>query len=294
MIAELLPLSSHNCANAPRGAVHTITHSVFCTMSQIKASHRNILEDLLRQEANKHCADCGAASSFGLVSSTIDPRWASATLGVFICIRCSGIHRNLGVHISFVRSVTLDSWKMEHIRNMQRWGNKRANEYWEYNLPKNYPRPTENSSMADLEKFIRNKYEKKLWVRDDLQSGSDYSDYSYSDSEEVKEPKTTTPRSPVPTSPTSPTTLLSRSSKPSLGVSGLSSRSAHPMESLLMSLTLKSPQSGSDTELSPKSDTGSITPPSLRKSPAPVSKDLSQRGSLQTTTKSLAQIKGKM
>ena len=104
---------------------------------------------------------------------------------------------------------------MEHIRNMQRWGNKRANEYWEYNLPKNYPRPTENSSMADLEKFIRNKYEKKLWVRDDLQTGSDYSDYSYSDSEEVKEPKTTTPRSPVPTSPTSPTTLLSRSSKPS-------------------------------------------------------------------------------
>jgi len=70
---------------------------------------------------------------------------------------------------------------MEHIRTMQKWGNKRANEYWEYNLPKDYRRPTENSTMADLEKFIRAKYEKKLWVRDDLRSDSEYSDYSYSE-----------------------------------------------------------------------------------------------------------------
>jgi len=43
------------------------------------------------------------------------PRWASWNLGVFLCIRCAGIHRNLGVHISRVKSVNLDSWTPEQI-----------------------------------------------------------------------------------------------------------------------------------------------------------------------------------
>ena len=43
------------------------------------------------------------------------PRWASWNLGVFVCIRCAGIHRNLGVHISRVKSVNLDSWTPEQI-----------------------------------------------------------------------------------------------------------------------------------------------------------------------------------
>jgi len=65
-----------------------------------------ILENMLREQGNKKCADCGAAA----------PRWASATLGIFLCMRCAGIHRNVGVHITFVRSVTLDKWNEEQVQ----------------------------------------------------------------------------------------------------------------------------------------------------------------------------------
>uniref|UniRef100_A0A8C7XQS9 Arf-GAP domain-containing protein n=1 Tax=Oryzias sinensis TaxID=183150 RepID=A0A8C7XQS9_9TELE len=44
------------------------------------------------------------------------PRWASWNLGIFICIRCAGIHRNLGVHISRVKSVNLDQWTQEQVQ----------------------------------------------------------------------------------------------------------------------------------------------------------------------------------
>ena len=77
-----------------------------------------------------------------------------------MCIRCSGIHRNLGVHISFVRSVSLDEWKSTQVEMMVRWGNKRANSYWEATVPEDYYIPDENDPVQQMERWIRDKYEK--------------------------------------------------------------------------------------------------------------------------------------
>lgn len=91
----------------------------------------------------------------------LGPRWASWNLGVFLCIRCAGIHRNLGVHISKVKSVNLDSWTPEQVVSLQQMGNSRARAVYEANLPDNFRRPQNDSS---LESFIRAKYEHKKYI----------------------------------------------------------------------------------------------------------------------------------
>ena len=74
----------------------------------------------------------------------IDPVWASLNLGALICIECSGIHRNLGTHLSRVRSLELDDWSHELILVMTSIGNKVINSIYEYNLKITKPKP--NSS----------------------------------------------------------------------------------------------------------------------------------------------------
>lgn len=81
-------------------------------------ANRATLKNLVKIEGNKSCADC---------KRNKHPRWASWNLGIFICIRCSGIHRGMGTHISRVKSVDLDSWTDEQLQSMLRWGNARAN-----------------------------------------------------------------------------------------------------------------------------------------------------------------------
>ncbi|XP_056412976.1 stromal membrane-associated protein 2 isoform X3 [Hyla sarda] len=104
-------------------------------------------------------------SHFHLVTDSSDglqgPRWASWNIGVFMCIRCAGVHRNLGVHISRVKSVNLDQWTQEQIQCMEDMGNGKAKRLYEAFLPDSFIRPQTDQAV---ETFIRDKYEKKKYM----------------------------------------------------------------------------------------------------------------------------------
>lgn len=119
--------------------------------SATKERHQNVLKELMARPENRICVDCKKRN----------PRWASHNLGVFFCIRCSGVHRSLGTHISKVKSADLDTWTAEQVVNMIKWGNARANTYWEQKLPKSHT--VEDNSAAE---FIKEKYQFKRYAAD--------------------------------------------------------------------------------------------------------------------------------
>ena len=84
--------------------------------------------NLLKDPENQQCFDCGKTPA----------QWASVNNAVYLCINCSGLHRGYGVNISYIRSITLDTWNENQINLMKFGGNKNLRELLElYNIDKN-------------------------------------------------------------------------------------------------------------------------------------------------------------
>ncbi|XP_069867354.1 arf-GAP with GTPase, ANK repeat and PH domain-containing protein 1 isoform X1 [Dipodomys merriami] len=111
------------------------------------------LQSIRNIRGNSHCVDCDAQN----------PNWASLNLGALMCIECSGIHRNLGTHLSRVRSLDLDDWPMELIKVMSAVGNELANSVWEESS-QGRTKPSLDSTREEKERWIRAKYEQKLFL----------------------------------------------------------------------------------------------------------------------------------
>ncbi|MCJ8750230.1 hypothetical protein PDJAM_G00260160 [Pangasius djambal] len=140
-----------------------------CESSRHKARRNSLSEAVAIQavrnaKGNAFCVDCDAPN----------PTWASLNLGALICIECSGIHRNLGTHLSRVRSLDLDDWPYELTLVLIAIGNHMTNSIWEKRT-RGRQKPRPDATREEREAWIRGKYEQKLFLAplSSLTDGSD-------------------------------------------------------------------------------------------------------------------------
>ncbi|KAH8609676.1 putative GTPase activating protein for Arf [Trypanosoma vivax] len=127
-------------------------------MADHELSQKNRIGALLKRPENKSCFEC----------LENQPRWASTNLGVFLCLRCAGLHRSLGTHVSKVRSTTMDKWEEHMIRCCECVGNARGRQLYEHNMPES-ARPGVGGNEISIERFIRSKYEQRAYFHPDCE-----------------------------------------------------------------------------------------------------------------------------
>lgn len=115
---------------------------------------RSIIRAVRSMPGNQVCADCG---------STNDPTWLSTNFGIIVCIECSGSHRELGVHISRIQSLTLDRLSTSQLLLARNMGNQMFNEVMENTLD-DRDKLTPESTMEERLRFIREKYVYRAWA----------------------------------------------------------------------------------------------------------------------------------
>ncbi|XP_044306381.1 arf-GAP with SH3 domain, ANK repeat and PH domain-containing protein 1 isoform X6 [Varanus komodoensis] len=121
-----------------------------------------IIDEIQRLPGNDVCCDCGSP----------DPTWLSTNLGILTCIECSGIHREMGVHISRIQSLELDKLGTSELLLAKNIGNNSFNEIMEGNLPSPSPKPTPSSDMTARKEFITAKYVDHKFSRKSCASAS--------------------------------------------------------------------------------------------------------------------------
>ncbi|XP_037775921.1 arfGAP with SH3 domain, ANK repeat and PH domain-containing protein-like isoform X5 [Penaeus monodon] len=120
---------------------------------------------------NNLCCDCGG---------TNDVTWLSTNYGIMVCIECSGIHRDLGVHVSRIQSLTLDKVGTAQLLLARHMTNNSFNEVTEATSPRK-PEPTSTIDSREdwlrrwdeRREFIQSKYVRRAFVQPTTENPED-------------------------------------------------------------------------------------------------------------------------
>ena len=116
-------------------------------------SHPDIPE-ILNKEGNSVCVDCGSEK----------PKWASMNNGVFLCLKCAGVHRGFGMSISLIRSLQIDSWTENQLLYLTKGGNNNfKNNLSEFNIAETATLDIKYKSKAAdyYRKFLKNEVDRE-------------------------------------------------------------------------------------------------------------------------------------
>lgn len=151
-------------ADAPRGAMlRSFSQPDFAespagsprsrASAKAEAARADVVRDVERR--SPACADCGAPN----------PEWCAINFGCLVCLRCSGVHRSLGTHVSKVRSLRLDRLPEGVLRFLDAVGNDTANAVFERTAPPGAPaKPTPKSDAKTLQAFARAKWQHRAFA----------------------------------------------------------------------------------------------------------------------------------
>mmetsp|Transcript_35394 Transcript_35394/g.51854 ORF Transcript_35394/g.51854 Transcript_35394/m.51854 type:complete len:268 (-) Transcript_35394:86-889(-) len=132
--------------------------SITIALSYTSLVEEKVDEELDKLRSGQVCVDCG--------NKKIE--WASVSLGAWLCIACSGVHRSLGTDISKVRSVDLDVWGDEQKKGML--ASNDFNSVFEGDIPSSVQKITPSSSRDEREKYIKQKYVKLAFADKNLKA----------------------------------------------------------------------------------------------------------------------------